>query len=217
MQLTGRQLGSRGAPQTFLTPPPPHVSPAGQSPQVRTPPQPSPIRPQYCPPTGLQVSGSHRGGAGPLPASGSAIGASPGPGRSGATGSPAGFRPLGTTAGAWQASGASVAVTTKTTTSLSAVARGRGEGVRITGGAASTALATEYLLADKKRVGREDPPFAFAGPCRAPAAWPPGWPTGTRAAALARGAGRRTCRLRARGQGVWPTSRRRRCWRGPCK
>ena len=52
----GLQVGSRGAPHRFFTPPPPQVRPIGQSaPHSRVPPQPSPILPQYLPPVGVQV------------------------------------------------------------------------------------------------------------------------------------------------------------------
>src|SRR5262245_53348021 len=46
-------------PHTPGVPPPPQVSPAGQAPQSRVPPQPSPTIPQYLPPGGVQVTAWH--------------------------------------------------------------------------------------------------------------------------------------------------------------
>jgi hypothetical protein len=42
------QPAGAGVPHTAATPPPPQLVPAGQEPQVKAPPQPSPIVPQYC-------------------------------------------------------------------------------------------------------------------------------------------------------------------------
>src|SRR5439155_408233 len=49
------------APQTFATPPPAQVCGAGRAPQVRVPPQPSAIGPQFFP-CAAQVVGVHTGG-----------------------------------------------------------------------------------------------------------------------------------------------------------
>jgi hypothetical protein len=51
--------------QTFATPPPPHTWPVGQAAQLRMPPQPSPMVPQYWPLTGAQVRGVQPAGVAP--------------------------------------------------------------------------------------------------------------------------------------------------------
>jgi hypothetical protein len=56
---------SVAAPQTFGVPAPPHVWPAGQTPQFCVPPQPLPMVPQYWPPLCVQLTG-----VGQLPPSG---------------------------------------------------------------------------------------------------------------------------------------------------
>src|SRR6266542_893742 len=50
---------SGAAPHTFAVPPPAQVSGDAQSPQSRSRPHPSPMRPQYVPPTCMHVSGAH--------------------------------------------------------------------------------------------------------------------------------------------------------------
>jgi hypothetical protein len=50
---------SAAAPHTFGVPPPAHERGEVQLPQSRRRPQPSPMRPQYVPPTCAQVSGAH--------------------------------------------------------------------------------------------------------------------------------------------------------------
>src|ERR1043166_926218 len=61
-----RSAVARGAPQTFATPPPPQVCGALQAPQVRVPPQPSGIVPQFLPRAahelGLQMGGHVQSG-----------------------------------------------------------------------------------------------------------------------------------------------------------
>src|SRR3954454_23266448 len=66
------QPAGGGVPQTPGTPPPPQVCPVGQAAlQVRVPPQPSPMVPQYCAPPDWQVSRMQPagGGAPQIPAS----------------------------------------------------------------------------------------------------------------------------------------------------